>query len=71
MNNTGGNKTMKYCLFDNVRTQNMDGKYNNVTDKVVMVHPNIDIEPVYTIEYDNPFGSITKGMFKESDLTLV
>lgn len=60
---------MKYVINDKVRTQNMDGKYNNVTGKVIMIHPDIDIEMVYTVEYDISFGSCTKGMFKESDLT--
>lgn len=59
---------MKYNLGDKVLTQNMDGKYNNITGTVVELYPNIDIEPVYTIEYDVPFGSCTKGMFRESDL---
>jgi hypothetical protein len=57
-----------YNITDKVVTKNMDGKYNNVSGKVIMIHPNIDIEMVYTVEYDIPFGSCTKGMFKESDL---
>lgn len=61
---------MKYKLFDKVLTQNMDGKYNNAPGTVIKIHSDLDIEPVYTVEYDSPFGSITKGMFKESDLKL-
>lgn len=61
---------MKYKLFDKVLTQNMDGKYNNVPGTVIKIHPDLDIEPVYTVEYDSPLGSITGGMFKESDLKL-
>jgi hypothetical protein len=49
----------------------MDGKYNNVSGTVIMIHPNIDIEMVYTVAYDIPFGSCTKGMFKESDLNSI
>lgn len=58
----------KYTLFDKVITQNMDGRYNNVQGTIICVHPDFDIEPVYTVEYDNPIGSITRGMYKESDL---
>lgn len=61
---------MKYKLNDKVRTQNMDGQYNNVRGTIIEVHSNLDIESVYTISYDIPFGSNTKGMFKESDLKL-
>ena len=61
---------MKYNLNDKVITQNMDGKYNNVSGTIIKFHPDIDIEPVYTVKYDDPFGSCTKGMFKESDLRL-
>ena len=61
---------MKYKLFDKVKTQNMDGRYNNVPGTVVKIHSDFDVEPVYTVEYDVSFGSITKGMFKESDLKL-
>lgn len=59
---------MKFKLFDKVTTQNMDGKYNNVLGKVIKVHTDMADEPVYTVEYDVPIGSITRGMFKESDL---
>ena len=59
---------MKYILNDKVITQNMDGRYNNVSGTIIKLHPDMDIEPVYTVEYDIPFGSCTKGMFKESDL---
>lgn len=62
---------MKFNLFDKVTTQNMDGKYNNVPGKIIKVHTDVAFEPVYTVEYDIPIGSITKGMFKESDLKLV
>jgi len=57
-----------FDINDRVVTQNMDGKYNNVLGIIIMIHPNMDIEMVYTVEYDIPFGSCTKGMFKESDL---
>lgn len=60
---------MKYCLFDKVKTKNMDGQYNNITGTVVQIF-DIDVGPVYTVKYDKPFGSITKGIFKESDLIL-
>lgn len=59
---------MKYNLSEKVLTQNMDGKYNNVSGTIVELFPNIDIEPVYMVEYDVPFGSHTKGMYKEFDL---
>ena len=65
---------MKYNLNDKVKTQNMDGKYNNRSGKVIEIFTdsnsvwNINNEPVYMVEYDIPFGSNTKGMFKESDL---
>lgn len=64
-----GEIKMKYCLFDKVETQNMDGKYNNVSGTIIQIYPNMDIDPVYVVEYDTPFGSCTKGMFKESDLS--
>lgn len=57
-----------FNINDKVITKNMDGKYNNVSGTVIMIHPDIDIEMVYTVEYDVPFGSCVKGMFKESDL---
>lgn len=59
---------MEFCLFDKVKTKNIDGKYNNTSGKVVKIYPNIDVEPVYMIEYDVPFGCCTQGMFKESEL---
>lgn len=61
---------MKYNLNDKVLTQNMDGKYNNVPGTIIELHPDIDIEPVYIVKYDIPFGSNIEGMFKESDLRL-
>jgi hypothetical protein len=61
---------MKYGLNDKVKTQNMDGKYNNRDGKITELFPNIDIEPVYMVEFDIPYGSNTKGMFMESDLIL-
>ena len=59
-----------FNINDKVITQNMDGKYNNVSGTVIMIHSDMDIERVYSVEYDVPFGSCTKGMFKESDLKI-
>lgn len=59
---------MKYSVHDKVRTVNMDGKYNNALGTVIEVFTDMDIETVYMVEYDTPFGSCTKGMYKESDL---
>lgn len=55
-------------LFDRVVTQNMDGRYNNVQGTIVEIHNDLDAETVYSVQYDNPIGSITRGMFKRSDL---
>jgi hypothetical protein len=54
---------MKYKLFDKVFIQHTAGT-------VVKLHSDLDIEPVYTVEYDMPLGANTKGMFKESDLKM-
>lgn len=62
---------MRYCLFNKVKITNNHSRYNNTTGEIVMIHPNIDSEPVYTIKYDKPFGSCTKGMFKESEMILI
>ena len=61
---------MKYNMLDRVTTQNMDGRHNNVPGTIIEVFPDYDMEPVYLVEYDTPFGSNTKGMFKESHLKL-
>jgi hypothetical protein len=61
---------MKYNLYDKVRTQNMDGKYNNVLGTIIKIHPDIDVEPVYTVIYDIPLDDFIGGVFKESDLRI-
>lgn len=60
-----------FNLKDKVKTQNMDGKYNNVNGEIIEIFLDVDIESVYMIKYDIPFGSCVKGMFKESDLLKV
>lgn len=62
---------MKYNMFDKVVTQNMDGRYNNRPGTIIEISPDYDVETVYLVKYDSPFGSNTKGMFKESDLKLI
>jgi hypothetical protein len=47
-----------FNINDKVVTKNMDGKYNNVSGTVIMIHPNIDIEMVYTVEYNIPFWKL-------------
>jgi hypothetical protein len=64
-------QVIKLDVNDKVITQNMDGKYNNVSGTVKVIYPNIDTEIVYLVSYDVPFGSCTEGMFKESDLKAV
>lgn len=59
---------MKYSVNDKVKTKNMDGRYKNVLGVVTETFLNYDVEPVYMVVYDVPFGSCTKGMYKESDL---
>ena len=61
---------MKYNMFDKVVTQYMDGRYNNRPGTIIEIFPDYDVEPVDLVKYDAPFGSNTKGMFKESDLKL-
>lgn len=58
----------KFNLSDKVKTQNMDGKYNNTPGTVIEIFKDMDIETVYMVKYDIPFGSNTKGMYRESDL---
>ena len=66
---------MEYCLFNKVRVKT--GKYSNAVGEIVMIHPNdewkeeVNSEPMYTVKYDIPFGSCTKGMFEESNLERV
>lgn len=59
---------MKYNKFDKVVIQNFDERYNNRVGTIIEAFPDCDIEPVYLVKYDLPFGSNTKGMFKESCL---
>lgn len=65
-----GEKEMKYNMFDKVITQNMNERYNNTPGTIIEIFPDYDLEPVYLVKYDTPFGSNTKGMFKESYLKL-
>lgn len=62
---------MKYNKFDKVVIQNFDERYNNKAGVIIEVFPDYDIEPVYLVKYDLPFGNNTKGMFKESYLNTV
>lgn len=55
-------------LFDRVKTKNMDGKYNDVAGTIIEINGYMDYHQVYTVKYDVPFGSITKGMYKACDL---
>lgn len=48
-----------------------EGQYNNAVGSIINIYGDMDIETVYMIKYNVPFGSCVKGMFKESEIRTI